>query len=954
MLGPVFRAYQPAPGRLVAVKQFRLGLSPDESQRFAAALDRIVAADLAQPGIAAPIAAGLADASPYLALDFVAAESFDVAMRESGPAQPREVVSFARQLAAALDAGAAAGVVHGALHPRDVLMAHDDVRITGLGVAQALESVGMAAPIRRPYAAPERMAGAPWDRRADIYSLAALAYEMLTGRRVLATGSESAEGLPPVEGADLDRLRVVFAKALAEKAGNRFETAGEFADALERALTPVARSKSNGRRRRSPDTPPPDLALPLDIALDTPPLGDMSGPHVEISAIDAAMPSSAGDNATSADLALHQPRPTAPDFANLDTRLDEFEGATVPELELHAIELAQAEAPSNRSPHGEHVLELGALDAAADRMAAARDALADGRTVDPEAIALTVPPLRADGDAGSPLDAIEQALGTEVASSESGQRTHSRGRGLDDVVSPESASGVNAAALDAALDLQSSEAAADRGLSDLALQRQPSSVSFDQIDETLARTSDSGQAGAPDGDAPVVADDRLAADAPAHVELRTERTEEPTIDEDAPELTLPAQGPPPALASSDEAPAVYVAADAASHDDAADMADEDDGRAPWDTEGVRAPREQDTLWHEESPGFAVDAALDALTARSAATPESEEIDVPLVSTQEDSDKPQDESEPVPVFARSMSLGQESAGASGGRPILLGVVLGLLVGFAFGYGVGQWRSGPTTGATETASQGTAETSTPRESARVAEPAAAPPNGSQAASSGAASQPAPSGNASPAASAPAPTQSPAPVVLPASPRTEARGNAAAPVPSPRTPAGRSEPANAASARETEAGRLVVRSTPSGASVTIDGKDAGLTPLTTTLRPGFHSVRLAHQGYVTTQRRVRITSQPAQPIDLELVARPAREVAATPAAPERASGSLVLDSRPTGARVYVDGALIGTTPMQIDAITGGDHAVRFEMDGFGPWSTTAKVTAGGKTRVSGSLER
>jgi hypothetical protein len=43
-----------------------------------------------------------------------------------------------------------------------------------------------------------------------------------------------------------------------------------------------------------------------------------------------------------------------------------------------------------------------------------------------------------------------------------------------------------------------------------------------------------------------------------------------------------------------------------------------------------------------------------------------------------------------------------------------------------------------------------------------------------------------------------------------------------------------------------------------------------------------------------------------------------------------------------------------MQIDAITGGDHAVRFEMDGFGPWSTTAKVTAGGKTRVSGSLER
>jgi hypothetical protein len=140
-----------------------------------------------------------------------------------------------------------------------------------------------------------------------------------------------------------------------------------------------------------------------------------------------------------------------------------------------------------------------------------------------------------------------------------------------------------------------------------------------------------------------------------------------------------------------------------------------------------------------------------------------------------------------------------------------------------------------------------------------------------------------------------------------------------------------------------------------VTIDGRDAGITPLTTTLSPGSHLVRLAHQGYVGVDRRVRIGStQPAQPIDVELVARPTRENAAATAVPEHASGSLVLDSRPTGARVFVDEALVGTTPLQIDAITSGDHAVRFELDGFGPWSTTARVAAGLRTRVSGSLER
>ena len=128
--------------------------------------------------------------------------------------------------------------------------------------------------------------------------------------------------------------------------------------------------------------------------------------------------------------------------------------------------------------------------------------------------------------------------------------------------------------------------------------------------------------------------------------------------------------------------------------------------------------------------------------------------------------------------------------------------------------------------------------------------------------------------------------------------------------------------------------MRSTPAGARVSVDGRDAGVTPLTVNnLSRGVHVVRITHQGYVAAERRVRIGSaQPAQPIEVELAAtRAVRDAAPTPTAPERTSGSLMVDSRPAGARVFVDGKLVGTTPLLLDAVDVGDHGVRLELDGF-----------------------
>ncbi len=255
-LGPIFRAYQPDPGRLVAVKQFRLGFSPESASRFVAALERIVAADLTHTGIAAPIAAGAIDTTPYLALDFVAADSLDVVIREYGPLPIGDVLRFTRQLGRALDVAAGAGVLHGALHPRDLLMTADDVRITGLGIAAALEEVGMIAPIRRPYSAPERSGGGSWDRRADVFSLAALTYEMLFGRAIVGVGADAADGITTIDGADSEALHMLFSKALAADPMQRIGTASAFVTDLRAVLPgPDRLTTGSGKRKKSEPVP---------------------------------------------------------------------------------------------------------------------------------------------------------------------------------------------------------------------------------------------------------------------------------------------------------------------------------------------------------------------------------------------------------------------------------------------------------------------------------------------------------------------------------------------------------------------------------------------------------------------------------------------------------------------------------------------------------------------------
>ena len=69
---------------------------------------------------------------------------------------------------------------------------------------------------------------------------------------------------------------------------------------------------------------------------------------------------------------------------------------------------------------------------------------------------------------------------------------------------------------------------------------------------------------------------------------------------------------------------------------------------------------------------------------------------------------------------------------------------------------------------------------------------------------------------------------------------------------------------------------------------------------------------------------------------------------------SGALLVDSRPNGASVYVDGRLMGRTPLLLDKLEVREHVIGLEMAGYKRWASSIMVVGGARTRVAASLEQ
>ena len=234
-LGPVFRAYDPTRDRLVAIKLFQIGLVGARLDQFVEKLQQLIDRHTPHPAIPTPIATGIAGSSAFLAQEFVAATSADAALRQHGPMPLAHVLRAAAQVAEAIDSPVGREALHGTLHPRDVLVGADEVRVTGFGLARALEPFGLGALVRPPYTAPERTRGAAWDHRADIFSLAAIVAELLTGVPVTPSGRVALDRLPDLTGSHRLALGRALARALAIRPDERFDYAADFVAELQAA-----------------------------------------------------------------------------------------------------------------------------------------------------------------------------------------------------------------------------------------------------------------------------------------------------------------------------------------------------------------------------------------------------------------------------------------------------------------------------------------------------------------------------------------------------------------------------------------------------------------------------------------------------------------------------------------------------------------------------------------------
>jgi hypothetical protein len=156
--------------------------------------------------------------------------------------------------------------------------------------------------------------------------------------------------------------------------------------------------------------------------------------------------------------------------------------------------------------------------------------------------------------------------------------------------------------------------------------------------------------------------------------------------------------------------------------------------------------------------------------------------------------------------------------------------------------------------------------------------------------------------------------------------------------------------------------VKSTPSKAGVTVNGKWRGRTPLTLDSLPfGNYVVRVVEPDYKTAREEFALSAQsPSRALNVHLeIAKSAAAPARRPP-PERAAqapvtftGTLFVDSHPQGATVVIDGKPMGKTPLRLNDVRIGTHVVRLELARHRPWYSTARVVAGQDVRVAGSLE-
>ncbi len=261
-MGIVYRATQLGLDRPVAMKLIAPALAEDETFRERFKRESRLAAAIDHPNVIPVYEAGEADGHLFIAMRYVEGTDLGTIIARDGRLAAADAIRTVEQIAAALDAAHRRGLVHRDVKPANVLISGDERRhvyLTDFGLTKNMTSAG-GGPTKTgqllgtlDYAPPEQIEGRPVDPRADVYSLGCVLFHAATGRPPYVRDNDAAliyahlsAPLPAARelAADLpDGFDEVIASSLAKDPDDRFDTAGDLAQAavsVLRAVPPAA------------------------------------------------------------------------------------------------------------------------------------------------------------------------------------------------------------------------------------------------------------------------------------------------------------------------------------------------------------------------------------------------------------------------------------------------------------------------------------------------------------------------------------------------------------------------------------------------------------------------------------------------------------------------------------------------------------------------------------------